>query len=264
MSIWIIKNLAVADICHCLLVLLPTLLTQYGKLNKTLIFGETFYSALGCYGYTFLVANLLLVNVLTFNKLMRCMFPLRNLDSTTCQRILVTNITAVYSSVPAIWIVYGHLDGFVTFSNDWREMNNLGASEIASANNINQSGYTKMIDYALTVIFSALPCFTLMALNLALVIFAVKRSNSGINKSNLVIVFLMTATVLISIIPHFIDIIFISINENSSVQWREYSEIAWSLIYLSSLINPFIYFSINPSFREFTKKKLFFCKSHDG
>ena len=49
MSIWIIKILAVADICNCLLVLAPILLTQYGKLNQTLIFGEVSYTTMGCY-----------------------------------------------------------------------------------------------------------------------------------------------------------------------------------------------------------------------
>ena len=33
-SIWIIKNLAVADICNCVLVLLPNLLTQTWELRK--------------------------------------------------------------------------------------------------------------------------------------------------------------------------------------------------------------------------------------
>ena len=40
MSIWIIKNLAVADIGNCVLVLLPILLIQHGKLYDVLVFGS--------------------------------------------------------------------------------------------------------------------------------------------------------------------------------------------------------------------------------
>ena len=49
MSVWIVKNLAVADICNCVLLLLPTLLTQYGKLNGMVLFGESFYKIMSCW-----------------------------------------------------------------------------------------------------------------------------------------------------------------------------------------------------------------------
>ena len=43
MSVWIIKNLAVADICNCWMVMLPILMTQYGSMN------QTYCIVLGCY-----------------------------------------------------------------------------------------------------------------------------------------------------------------------------------------------------------------------
>ena len=94
MSIWIIKNLAVADICNCLLVILPILLYQYGKVSQLQIYGVKFNKIFACYRYTFLAANLLLVNILSLNKLLRCLFPLRNLVPTKRQKMFVTMTTS--------------------------------------------------------------------------------------------------------------------------------------------------------------------------
>ena len=263
MSVWIIKNLAAADICNCVLVLLPILLTQYGKLNGTLIFGETFYVIMGCYLYIFFVANLCLVNFLSFNKLMRCMFPLRNLNSTRRQRIAVTMCTILISSVPTIWIAYGLEDGYVIISNNWQSKEYLGAADISytyhSLYHIDRGfGYEtkKIVGDAIISIFNGLPCFTLVALNSALVIFAVKKSHSAINKRNLLTVVLVTAAFLISVMPYFLDFI-IEVSE-------EYHEIAWCLTYLPTWINPFIYLAVNPSFKEFSKTKLLYCKQRSS
>ena len=100
MSIWIIKNLAIADICNCFLVVFPILLNQYGKLNGLIIFGETFNNVMGCYRYLFFVANLYQVNILSLNKLLRCLFPLRNMVPTKRQKLIVTMTTIFISALP--------------------------------------------------------------------------------------------------------------------------------------------------------------------
>ena len=131
MLIWIIQNLAVADICNCVLVLLPILITQYGKLCKIVVFGEKFYTVMGYYRYTFLVANLFLVNILSLNKLLRCLYPLRNLDSSRRQRIVATVFTVLFTAIPTIWIVYSHLSDFQFISPAWMLKNYLGSDQIS-------------------------------------------------------------------------------------------------------------------------------------
>ena len=131
MSVWIIKNLAVADICNCVLFLLPTLLTQYGKLTGTIVFGETFYAVMACYVYSFFVSSVFLVNFLSINKFMRCMFPLRNLNCSRLQKFCVTLFTVIVSSLPILWFAYSILDGFQCLRNEWRLINYLGAGRIS-------------------------------------------------------------------------------------------------------------------------------------
>ena len=258
MSIWIINNLAVADICNCLLVLLPTMLTQYGQLNQTLIFKEPFYAALGCYRYLFFVANLFLVNVLSFNKLVRCMFPLRNIVSTRRQRITVTIVTVFVSFVPTFWTIYGLLTGFFYMDSKYTQMDYLGAAEVG---NLLYSVYiigdtNKIINYTIICILNFLPCITLVLLNSALVGYAVKKSNSAVNKKNFLIVVLVTIAFLLSVIPQFADFLISSSSSNHPM----YKEIAWSIAFLSSWINPLIYVAVNPTFRGFVKRKVLCCK----
>ena len=248
MSIWIIQNLAVADICNCVLVLLPILITQYGKLCKIRIFGEKLYTFLGCYRYTFVVVNLYLVNMLSLNKLMRCVDPLRNLDSTWRQRKTVTAVTVFLTSIPTLWIVYGLIDGFLYIKNQWWILNYLGSDKIGYVIYLTEEiGETrKIMNYAIICAFNALPCISLVIVNSTLLIFAWINANSAINKRNLVTVTLVTVTFLISVIPQFVSFMPLRISS-------EYEEIAWSFIFLSAWINPFIYLALNPTFRKFTK-----------
>ena len=258
LSIWIIKNLAVADIGNCVLVILPFLLTQYGKLNHTLIFGETFYTYLGSYLYTFFVANLFLVNILSLNKLERCMDPLRNMASTRYQRIKVTIFTVLVSSILTLWTVYGLVDGFLTISEEWRMKDYLGAARIGKPYRNDAIGSSrKIIIFGLFFIFGALPCITLVIINSALIIFALKKSNSAINKRKLLMVVMVTVIFLISFIPHFLDLILGNYMTDLPL---EYSEIAVSVAFLSVWVNPFVYYAVNPSFKEFTKRRLFVLK----
>jgi len=204
MGVWIINNLAVADICNCVLVLLPTLLTQYGKLSRSLIFREKFYDVFGCYKYIFLVSNLILVNILSLNKLMRCLFPLNNLDSKKRNRIFVTLLTCFASTVPSLWTLYGVTDGFLLIDHSWEWKNYLGAAYMGFAYRNHNIGHIRIIiNFVLIGIFNALPCVTLVIINSALLILACRKANSAINKKNLLIVVIVTVSSLISILHIF-------------------------------------------------------------
>ena len=262
MSIWIIKNLAVADICNCFLVLLPILLYQYGKINGLIVYGKNFNTIIACYKYTFFVANLYLVNLLSLNKLVRCLYPLRNLVPTKRPKIIVTMTAVFFSLVPTVWIAYGIKDGFLSMSHDWICPDNLyfGAayfgftsyqSDIISQTNA-------LIHFITICTLNGLPCLTLVILNATLVFVAMAKSNSTINKTNVLIVVLVTVGFLISILPHFVQ--FFLFNQLSLWDGVFHEEIAWSLTYFSTWINPFIYLAVNPSFKKFTAGRIFFWK----
>ena len=255
MSVWIINNLAVTDICNCVLVLLPTLLTQYGKLAGIIIFGETFYEVMACYVYSFFVSSVFLVNFLSINKFMRCMFPLRNLNCSRVQKLCVTLFIVIVSSLPILWFAYSIFDGFQCLRNEWRLINYLGAGRIGHTQ-VNKAAEflkaKKVITFLLGTTLSGLPCITLVIVNTVLIIFAVRKSNSSINKQNLLIVVLVTTLFLLSLVPFFVNILTLFLGRNLS---QELKELAWSFLYISTWTNPFIYFGVNPTFRSFVRTR---------
>ena len=252
MSVWIINNLAVADICNCILVLLPILLTQYGKLNDTLLFGETFYITLGCYMFTFYVANIFLVNFLAVNKFVRCLFPLRNLDSSRRQRIAVTITTFMACFAPIVLQIYNLSQGVLTLSDKAMSADYFG---VAWSNTITikckMGQAEQIIDYLIMVTIIVLPCVSLIIFNFALVILAVKKSNTSLNKQNLLISILMIFTFLSSYLPYLL----VYLLKSKSL---EAEEIAVVIPNLTVWNNPLIYFAVNRTFKTFVKERIIF------
>ena len=249
MSIWIIQLLAVADLSNCFLVLLPTLITQYGKLCHTIVFGKSFYTVMGCYNYSFIVANIFLVNYLTTNKLVRCISPLRNLTPSKKQKVFVLTSIVMLSIIPLIWILFGLADGSRQLDAPSQDMNYLGARDVGRLYLIwNKTGNSVLL-FVVIVTLSALPCLTLVIQNMVLLVFAFRRSHTKINKMNILTVICVTLMFLVSYLPEFYS----QISRTTS---REYREIGWALSYLSSWTNPIIYILVNEPFRNFTKSNL--------
>ena len=254
MSVWIVKNLAVADICNCLLLLLPILLTQYGKLLGTLLFEEWFYIVMSCYMYLFFAANIFLVNFLSVNKLIRCMFPLRNLYCSRRERLTVTVVTILSSSVTLVWQIYIILNGISILSENAMSIGYLGFDHATTISIQCKKGQTeKVLSDLILIILIALPCLSLIILNSALVILAVKKSNTSLNKRNLLIVIIMVSTFLLSFVPYLIVYLLESTTQESK-------EITAVITYLSLWNNPLIYFAVNRNFNTFVKERIFFRK----
>ena len=252
MSIWIIQLLAVADLGNCFFIVLPTLITQYGKLDHIIVFGETFYIAMGCYNYVFVFANILLVNLLSLNKLMRCMFPLRSLTTSKRQKIFVAVITVVYSLLPTVWALIDLAYGFRQLDPSWMDVRYLGARDVGKLYlDFYKMTYSPLIPYLLVVVLCGLPCVSLMLINSALLIFAMKRSNSSVNKSNLLVVVLVTLGFLMSYMPEILSQTLLHLNFD-----RKSEEMGWAALFFSSWTNPLIYFFVNPTFRTFTISKV--------
>ena len=137
-------------------------------------------------------------------------------------------------------------------------MDYLGAAQVGNLlYDVDIIGDTdKIINYTIICILNFLPCITLVSLNSALVGYAVKKSNSAVNKKNLLIVVLITIAFLLSVIPQYL----VFLIDFRSPNYSMCKEIAWSIAFLSSWINPFIYVAVNPTFRGFTKRKVLCCK----
>ena len=164
MSVWIIQNIAVVDISNCFFVGIPTITTLYAE--GRWILGDTFCTVEFVYKYIFCIANMILINFLSLNKLIRCLFPLRNLYVSQFQRYSVSVVTAIVSLVSPMWSSYGALvDGFyvVVFSASqgmcWAEY----AEDITK--------WQVTLELLTTALTTALPCLTLVFMNVLLVFY---------------------------------------------------------------------------------------------
>ena len=254
LSIWIIKNLAVADICNCILVIFPILLNQYGKINGSIILGIVFVKILTCYRYNFFVANLFLVNILSLNKLLRCVFPLRNFVTTKRQRIIVSTTIVFVSILPTIWTVYGLQGGFLSLPEWWKDPDYSGSVYIGtlSYHAERNSNLESALHWIMIGMLNALPCLTLAILNTSLIVVALAKAKSTVKKTSILTVVLVTVGIQISILPHFVELILKFFDKDLLAR----EEIVWSISYISTWINPIIYFLVNPTFRKFTGEKL--------
>ena len=207
---------------------------------------------MSCYIYSFFVANIFLVNFLSVNKLIRCMFPLRNLDSSRRERLTVTVVTILASSVTLVWQIYAVAVGIGILSKNAMSTRYLGVEYATTISIRCKMGQTEKVLYELiSIIFNALPCLSLIILNSALVILAVKKSNSSLNKRNFVIVIIMVSTFLLSFVPYLI----VYLLESSTLESKEITAV---IPYLSLWNNPLIYFAVNRNFNTFVKERIFF------
>ena len=207
---------------------------------------------MSCYIYSFYVANMFLVNFLSVNKLIRCMFPLRNLDCSRRQRLTVTIVTILACSVTMIWQIYTISTGLDILSKNAMSTGYLGVEHMTTIiNRCKMEQTEKFLSDLILIICLALPCLSLIILNSALIIFAVKKSNTSLNKRNLVIVIVMVSTFLLSFVPYF----FVHFLDLASL---EISEMVAAIPFMSAWINPIIYFAVNPTFSTFVREKFIF------
>ena len=238
LSIWIIQNLAVCDILNCLAVLLPTTINYYNY--PKWILGVKFCIVESFYVISFTVANFLLINILACNKIHRCLYPLHNLIVTRKQKLWVTFGTLVWSILVIAWSFYQVL--VWEFSSLYDPIT--GACQIMYFI-WNLSNAQKMVICAVIIVLGGIPCLTLVMSNIALITIALRKSNSGVNKMNIVIVLLVTICFLLSALPQVFILIIGNVDD-------AIKHMAWCLSMLSMWVNPYIYFATNNIFRKHT------------
>ena len=241
MSVWLIQNISVTDILHLLFLLLPILISLHA--GKVWILGHVACEVVSQYRYCAVLANMILINLLSLNKVLRCYFPLRNLYSTRKQRIAVTMATVVLCGVAQpLW------------RWAWGRSGDLAVSFSAYLcycwdHETDTTSYLfNRLDLSCAILFQIGPCSALVIMNTALVYIALKRSHTSVNWANVSIVVFVTAVFIASILPHFVY--FIKNRQN----WTDSVELRWTVAttLVSTFSNPVIYFLTNPSFRSFT------------
>ena len=244
MCVWIIQNLAVVDMVNGILVIIPATITFLAD-GKWLL-GSFICSLHWAYKYSFLIGNIFLIIFLSLNKMVRCLFPLRVLDSTFRQRITVTFFSllpTLVGPVRKIFAVYISGTAKVRFSP---------AHGMCLAYEI-EDGVEKHFQASVMKVTSMLlvvaPCFILIISNMGLVVLAIRSARRNIKKGNIVIVVLVTAVFVISFAPFIVQYLAYGENFNNASAEIRVGQLATAI---SSFCNPFIYLATNDAFRIFT------------
>ena len=250
MSIWIIKNLAVMDLCNCIFIVVPVVAVLYSE--GAWLFGPGMCYAYGVYIYTFILANAFLINIFTINKLMRCKYPLRNFNCSRRQRVLLSLCAVIFSCSLMIWqiVALSKFDLYVL-----TEDNKITPLKTCTKE-ISETSYDAsiIITLILAILYDAVPCLTLVFTTTILMVYAIKKTNRPLNKVNILMVILVTISFWLSFLPLMIYAgahLFPKIISDNLLD-RIY-EWAWSFTFLSSWTNPIIYLVMNQRLRDFVK-----------
>ena len=253
MSIWVIKNLAVVDLCNCVFVIIPAISNQYyeGKW----VFGSSlcYFNAIN--QYTFIVANMLLINFLSFTKLLRCIYPLRNLNSSRLQRISVSASTILISLVPIIWTIMGLSRNLLVITGTETPTALKACRVYFRQTAVINTGI--ILGFAVAGVCNGIPCVTLVVITTILLVYAIIKTRRTINKKNVMMVILITFSFLLSFMPYYL---YMSTHLSPGLFTKDQLDRifvwAWNFTFLSSWSNPIIYLVMNKTFRLFVRKKI--------
>ena len=242
-SIWIVLNLAVADLEHSVVVVLPMSISNLA--GNRWVLGTRLCVASSVLVAQGFAARLVLVNLFAGLRLVRCMFPFcRSPVSTAHSRIFITATVLLAGSLFPLWNLVAHLNGY-TVAVFWAIGSKCAGWPLSH----------QTVHRALTLALFGAPCVPLTLSNLTLVRFAVKKSRavkSSPNMKNIFVVLLVTLLMLLTLIP--INLInFFKVPVMKSVYFLRFATL---FLNVSTFLNPFVFFLTHSSLRQFILKFL--------
>ena len=251
------QNLSLADLGHGFVVILPSVISSIYN-NKWLL-GELLCRLTFANKYTFMIANVQLIVLLSLNRLYRCYLPLRSAatpalrshkTAVTCWVFMVSGIVpawttfiAFYNSEQIGYIAYSSIQSQCQFEvhikTTWRKVD-------------------MVFEKAAFVFFNLLPTIVMIVANICLIciIFRTKsRVGRRRRNSKSMIVIFVTITFLTTTLPLF-GWHYLYSNSNPLAFNKHFARIIVSLKLLPSFSNPVIYYSNNKAFRRFTLSKV--------
>ena len=216
--------------------------------------------------YTFLIANVLLITLLSLNRLYRCTYPLQ----TSSRPIKPRDKVFISGGVFLGLLVVPSWTTFITFYN--KDIGFIAYSSLQSQCQfdlyLNSTWRTAdmIFEKAAFAIFDFVPTMVMIVANVILIVIAIRTQfkfsieiQRRFHKS--AIVLLVTVTFLLTTLPLFIWHYFYS-NSHPVAFNKYFARTILCLKMIPSFSNPIIYFGNNKSFRKFTLWKLrnFFIK----
>ena len=237
MSLWFINNLAITDIISTVVMVVPVTIVNLS--GNRWIFGDFLCIIIAFVSRIPFIANILLIVGLSINKLYRVSFPLRSLDmSNKTKRFWLTNVLTLAIINPFLGLFFNNFTATIQYNG------------MASVCRLIKEGFVVVVVRLLFYIL--VPSIILVITNIALIIIAFRKTQSSVNKRNIVVVLGVTLQFLIAFIPYTLVLsiaFFIPVQD-----WLVRG--AFSLLYTACWFNPLVYYLNNPRFKEFTNNWL--------
>ena len=247
LSVWIVQNLALADLLNCVFVL-GVVLVSFDS-GRQWVFGEGACTLVGLFYQVPLSANVFLLCALSVNKLLRCLFPFRYMVTTKRAKITISavagflSLTSVFYKAWEIWVT-GYL--FPAF-------NNRDGICIMQTNSSIALDLTKTVPSAILMgLFTIISSLVLVVTNTAMVVFAARKTTSqrGVNRRNLLVLAIVSAAFVLSILPIiYTRVLRAAFKIRLNPRYRALG-FFWSFI--NAWINPIIHMASSSSLRKFT------------
>ena len=243
-SKWIVLNLALADLTHTTLVVLPMTITNIA--GNTWVLGQELCVLNSILVAPGIVARIVLVNLFAGLRLARCMFPFwRSGISGNSTRTLITVTAVLISSAFPVWNTLAQVKGFAV-AVFWGPGSKCAGWPLRH--------FT--IHRLLTILTFGVPCLPLTISNLTLIGFAIfksKERRSSPNKKNIFLVLMVTCILLLTLIP--LNMInFLNYPVLKAVYFLRFATL---FVNVSVFLNPFVFFATYGCVREFLIKKIF-------
>ena len=237
-SIWIVLNLAVADLEHTFLVVLPMCIANLA--GNRWVLGHKLCVVSSVFVAHGFVARIMLVNLFAALRLIRCMFPfIRSSLSTTQSKCLITGTVFIISSLFPAWNLVAHINEY-TVAVFWAIGSKCAGWPLQH----------QTVHRALTLALFGVPCFPLALSNFTLIWFAVKKSRAvktSPNMKNIFVVLLVTLIMLLTLIP----INLINFFKDPVMKSLYFLRFATLFLNVSTFLNPFVFFLTHSSMRQF-------------
>ena len=249
MSVWIVQNLALADLLNCVFVL-GVVLVSY-DVGRQWVFGKGVCTLVAIFYNAPRVAEIFLLCALSVNKLLRCVFPFRFMVVTRRAKITIATVAVFLSLIPAFYKLHEvYVARFLLPEFNHR----CGVCDLRPKRDVDLA---EAVPKAVTIsvlygLFTIVPSVVIVFTNTYLVVFASRRTTSarGINRRNLLVLAIISAAFISSLIPSF----YLRIVRAVAERWINPAHMALAFFWTfsSAWINPIIHLASSPSLRKFS------------
>ena len=182
--------------------------------------------------------NLILVSMLSANKLFRCLFPMRTLSVRTFHGVLACGVAWFLSTVmPLEFIILKR--GYYFY---------ISINRCYIKDYVDSAAYWRNIDLLSAFLFIAVPIITLTISNIWL-LFIVFRKHL-LQRSTIVMVLTVSVVFWLSWVWM---VVYMVMQYNSRTIWPWIVRMMHNMIWLNSWANPILYILTNKSFKEYIK-----------